>query len=204
MYTKFKRLALTVAALSFAQFLANGQEVGAYIGFGSAHASSTGARIDIYGDGTLYKTPSLGGAFGHIGGAVFLRKSLGVGGEIAWKPSAADYAGIPFRPTFYTFDVIYRPTLGSSRRVLPEVRAGLGGLRLHFFPQDDLSCSQVAGCPSSHHLQTHLGLAARWYWSDHFFLRPAFDLHHVDHLIEFGSNWVPQYSVGVGYSLGRE
>jgi hypothetical protein len=193
-----------MGALSLTSFFANGQEVGGYLGFGSAHGSSTGARIDTYGDGTLYKSPTLGGTFAHIGAAVFFKKSVGVGGEIAWKPSAQDYAGIPYRPTFYTFDAIYRPDAGAGRHFVPEVRAGLGGARLHFFPQDDLACAQVVGCPSSHHFQVHLGLAARWYWSDHFFLRPAFDLHHVDHLIEFGSNWVPQYSVGVGYSLGRE
>jgi hypothetical protein len=182
---------------------AGAQEVAAYLGIGGAHDSSNGARIETFGDGTTYKTPGLGGAFAHIGAGVFIGKYLGFGGEISWRPSLADYAGIQYRPTFYTFDAIYRPSRGNSKRFAPELRAGIGGLRLHFFPNDDLSCAQVPGCPSSHHFQQHLAVAARWYLTDHIFLRPAFDLHHVSNLTELGSGWVPQSSVGFAYSIGR-
>lgn len=178
------------------------QEVGAYIGFGSAYATSTGAQIDTFSDGNLYKTPALTGAFGHIGADVFLKKTFALGGEISWRFPAGTYAGIPYRPTFYSFDAIYRPRFRSGRWE-PELRAGLGGASVHFFPADDASCAQVAGCPSSDHFQQHLAAAARWYFTDHFFLRPAIDLHHVDNLYEFGTGWVPEFSVGIGYSVGR-
>jgi hypothetical protein len=49
-----------------------------------------------------------------------------------------------------------------------------------------------------------VAVATRWYFTNHFFLRPAFDLHHVDNFFEFGSDWVPEYSVGIGFSLGRQ
>jgi hypothetical protein len=49
----------------------------------------------------------------------------------------------------------------------------------------------------------HLAAAGRWYLTDHLFLRPALDVHFVRNFFEFGSNWVPQYSVGIGYSFGR-
>ena len=201
------RLSLrTISAILavFAPFQAlRAQEAAAYFGLGSAHDGSNGAQIDTFSDGSLHNTPSLGGLFGHIGATVFITKHIGVGAEIAWRPSQADYAGIQYRPTFYTFDAVYRPPKGSTKRFAPELRAGIGGVRLNFFPNDDLSCAQVPGCPSSDHFQVHVAAAGRWYFTDHLFLRPAFDLHYVNNLTEFGSNWVPQYSVGIGYSLGR-
>jgi hypothetical protein len=181
---------------------ARAQEVSAYFGVGSAYATSTGGRIDTFGDGTIYKTPVLDGAFGHFGGDVFLRKTFAVGGEISWRPTEGDYAGIQYRPTLYSVDAIYRPKFRKGRWE-PELRLGLGGARIHFFPNDDASCAQVPGCPASDHFQQHAAAAARWYFSDHFFLRPAIDIHHVDHLYEFGANWVPEFSIGIGYSVGR-
>jgi len=194
---------LILTAISAAPHLGRAQEVAAYFGLGSAYDGSNGAQIDTFSDGNLFKTPSLGGVFGHIGASVFINKHVGVGGEISWRLFQADYAGIQYRPTFYTFDAIYRPATASKKRFVPEFRAGIGGVRLNFFPNDDLSCAQVPGCPSSDHFQLHLAAAARWYLSDHFFLRPAVDVHYVNNLFEFGNNWVPEYSVGFGYSLGR-
>jgi hypothetical protein len=49
----------------------------------------------------------------------------------------------------------------------------------------------------------HLAAAGRWYLTEQLFLRPALDVHYVHNFFEFGSNWVPQYSVGIGYSFGR-
>ena len=198
------KVILLLAVVSAATRAVSAQEVAAYLGFGGAHDSSNGARIDTFGDGTLHDTPSLGGVFGHAGASVFLNKYVGVGGEISWALFQADYAGIQYRPTFYTFDTILRPPKLGTKRFIPEFRAGIGGVRLHFFPNDDPSCAQVSGCPSSDHFQEHFAAAARWYLTSHFYLRPAVDVHHVNNLSEFGSNWVPQYSVGIGYSLGRE
>lgn len=194
---------ITAALIFLAAWVpARAQEVGAYIGFGSAYASSTGARIGTFGDGTLYKAATLDGAFGHIGADIFFAKHLGVAGEISWRFPAGTYAGIPYRPTFYSVDAIYRPNWWKGRWE-PELRAGIGGASLHFFPADPVSCSNVPGCPSSDHFQQHLAAAARWYFTDHFFLRPAIDLHHVDNLYEFGTGWVPEFSIGAGYSVGR-
>ena len=195
----------TILAASFAVALAQparAQEVGVYMGAGSAYATSTGAQIDTFGDGTLYKTPALDGTFGHIGADVFIKPRLAIGGEISWKFSTQQYAGIDYRPTFYSVDAIFRPRFRKGRWE-PEFRLGIGGARIHFFPNDELSCAQVAGCPAADHFQQHGAVAARWYFTDHFFLRPAIDLHHVDHLFEFGTSWVPEFSVGVGYSVGR-
>jgi hypothetical protein len=179
------------------------QEVAAYLGFGGANDRSNGAQIETFSDGNPYKTPSMGGFFAHIGASVFLTKHVGVGAEISWRTSQGDYAAIPYRPGFYNVDAIFRPSNFTTKRLLPELRAGIGGARIRFTPTDDQSCTQVRGCPASNHFQQHLAAAVHWYLTGHCFLRPAFDLHHVNDLFEFGSNWVPQYSVGIGYSVGR-
>jgi len=180
------------------------QEVAAYLGFGGSHDGSAGIQIDTYGDGNLYKTPGLGGVFGHLGGSAFFTKHLGVGADLAWQASQASYAGIPYRPMLYSFDAIFRLSMVQRLRLVPEFHTGIGGATLRFNPVDDASCAQVPGCPSSHKFQEHLAAAPRWYFTGHFFLRPAFDLYHVHNLSEFGSNWAPQYSVGIGYSVGRK
>jgi hypothetical protein len=179
------------------------QEVAAYLGVGGAHGSSTGAQIETFSDGNLYKTPAVGGVFAQIGADVFVTKHMGIGAEISGEISKGDYAGIPYRPILYSFDAIFQPAKFSTNRLVLELRAGIGVARLRYLPDDDQSCAQVPGCPASNHFQQHVAVATRWYVTDHLFLRPAFDLHHVNSLVEFGSNWVPRYSVSIGYSIGR-
>jgi hypothetical protein len=179
------------------------QEVSAYLGLGGAYDSSNGAQIDTFSDGNLHKTPSMGGLFGHIGAAVFVTKHVGIGLEISGNLPKGNYAGIPYRPVFYDVDAIFRPARFTTKRLVPELRAGIGVARLRFLPDDDQSCAQVRGCPTSNHFQQHVAVATRWYLTGHLFIRPAFDLYHVNNLAEFGSDWVPRYSVGIGYSIGR-
>jgi hypothetical protein len=179
------------------------QEVAAYLGFGSAHDSSNGAKFETFSDGNLYRAPSMGGFFAHLGASVFVTKHIGVGAEISWKAAKGDYAGIPYRPIFYNVDAIFRPAKFTTKRFAPELRAGIGGARLRFLPDDDQSCAQVPGCPASNHFQQHMAVVMPWYLTTHLFVRPAFDLHYVNNLSEFGSGWVPEYSVGFGYNIGR-
>jgi hypothetical protein len=49
-----------------------------------------------------------------------------------------------------------------------------------------------------------MSVAVRIYATSHIFFRPAVDGHWVNNFFQFGSNWVPEYSLGVGYSLGGE
>lgn len=179
------------------------QEVAAYFGLGSAYDSSNGAQIDTFGDGTLYKTPHLVGLFADLGASVFISKHVGVGAELAWRPSEGDYAGLLYRPSFSSFDAIYRPSRGSTKRFVPELRAGIGWARMHYDFDGQTACGQVSGFCDSTHFQVHLAAAGRWYLTEQLFLRPALDVHYVHNFFEFGSNWVPQYSVGIGYSFGR-
>jgi hypothetical protein len=133
---------------------------------------------------------------------VFLTRRIGVGAEVSWR-SQGRYAGVKYRPSFYNFDAIYRPARPAARLV-PEFRLGIGGVHVNYFPDDPSFCDQLTGCPGSSHFQVHMSVAAPWYLTNHFFLRPAIDAHYVNHFSEFSSNWVPQFSMGIGYSLGRE
>jgi hypothetical protein len=189
-------------AFSVSSRSAHAQEVLAYFGLGGAHDSSSGARVNTFGDGSLHNPPKLGGAWATIGGSVFVTRHLGVGAELSWR-SQTDYAGVKYRPSFYSFDAIYRPAR-TTKRFSPEFRTGIGGAHINYFPDDPTFCDQLPGCPASNHFQVHLAAAIPWYLTHHVFIRPAIDVHYVNNLVEFGSNWVPEYSVGIGYSLGRE
>jgi len=177
-------------------------------GAGTALAPARATPIDSFGDGNLYYGPKLDGAFGKISGDLMLRPSFGVGAEYSFRFSQGDYAGLNYRPSFYDVNAIFAPRLHTSR-IQPEFQAGLGGMNLRFYyPQSQ--CDSFAGCSnsnnfieSSNHLQVH-GLAGiRFYVTPGVFIRPEAEVHWVHNLFQFGSAYVSQYGVSVGYSFGR-
>jgi hypothetical protein len=178
------------------------QQVDLFLGAGSAHASSNGQSFDTFGDGTRYPATSLGGVFTDFGANVFFNDQVGLGWTVSFR-SAHDYAGLGYRPSFNTFDGIYQPTRLRTKRSWPEFRAGLVVAAVHFDFDDPASCDQVPGCPASHHFLVDMAAATRVYVTSHVFVRPAVEVHYVKNLFLFGSNWVPQYSVSVGYSFGK-
>ena len=194
-------ITLTITALSVSPVRA--QQVDGFIGLGTNRDSSNGRRIDTFGDGTLYRTPDLGGVSTEYGVSVFLNQQVGVGWSLSWMASH-DYAGLSYRPMFNTFDAIFQPTRLRTKRSWPEFRAGIGLSSGQFDFDDQQSCAQVPGCPSSHHFLAHAGVATRLYLTGHVFLRPAVDVQYVNNFFLFGSNWVPRYSMSVGYSFGKE
>ena len=195
---------ITILVLSaFSPSTVRAQQVDAFLGIGTARAGSSGRSIDTFGDGTLYSTPALGGVFEDFGLNVFVGKQVGFGWTASWR-AAHDYAGLQYRPALHTFDVIYQPARLRTRRYAPEFRAGIGFASVHFDFDDQQSCDQVPGCPSSHFVLEHLGAATRVYVTNHLFLRPAVDVHHLNNFFLFGSNWVPRYSLSLGYSFGKE
>ena len=179
-----------------------------YFGLGTATADSNGQLIDPLGTGILSATPKLNGLFADLGGSLMLTPHFGAGAQISWRAGEGNYAGLNYRPLFYDFNVIWQPV--KTSRVVPELQAGLGGMRVRFSANTQ-ACDQLVGCStvslgeeSSNHFQTHLAAAVRLYATHHIFVRPAIDAHWVNNNFQFGSNWVPQYSIGVGYSFGGE
>ena len=199
----FKAVVIVWVAVAAPLHLARAQEVSAYLGFGGAYAKSAGMKIDTFNDGNLYQTPALNGPFGQLGMSVFFGRQWGIGAEISRRLTQGDYAGLNYSASFSSLDGIYRPTRFTSRRLEPEYRLGIGAARVHYSFDDQPSCGQVPGCPVTTHFQVRFSVAERIYFSNHFFLRPAVGLHYVNSFSDFGSNWVPEYSIGVGYALGR-
>ena len=195
-----------LSMLFFCAWLANAQSgFNAYFGLGTAHAGSTNQLIDLAGTGTPLPTPSMGGVFGTLGGGVMLNSHFGVGGEVMFRFAQGDYAGLGYRPVFYDFNGIWTPTSIGTKRVMPELQGGLGGVSLRFYgggaqycdPYTGI-CSNYAG--SSNHFQLHVGAGLRFYVKENIFVRPQFDYHWVRGLNEFSSDSVPSFSIVIGFS----
>ncbi len=176
----------------------------AYFGMGTLHVGSTNQSVDLLGTGTASQTNAMGGVFGTFGGALMLKPSLGVGGEMSLRFAQGDYtADVGYRPIFYDFNGIWTPSL-HSRHIMPEFQGGFGGVNLRFYGGGQScdpyygTCSDFAG--SSNHLQLHASAGLRIYIKQHLFVRPQFDYHWVRDLNEFASNSIRGFSIAIGYS----
>jgi hypothetical protein len=196
--------ALFLAGLAVSMQPADAQEVDAYVGLGAARDGSSGAKFDTFGDGILQTTPKMGGVFPDFGVNLFFNQHVGIGWSASWRWSPAEYAGLDYRSTFHAFDAIFQPAPIHANRIVPEFRAGIGLVNVHFEFDDQTACDQVPGCPGSRHFLAHVAGAARLYVTRHIFLRPAVDIHYVNDFFLFKSNWVPRYSMSLGYSFGKE
>ena len=204
---KLIRAALPLLVLIFlCPTLANAQgRVDVYFGMGAAH-DGIGPSQDLFGTGTSYVPNSMGGVFGTFGGGFMLKPSLGVGAEMSLRFAQGDYySGVGYRPIFYDFNGIWTPSFG-TKRVMPEIQAGFGGLSLRFYsgPQQynyyTGSSSNFAG--SFSHFQLHTGFGLRIYVKEHVFVRTQFDYHWVHGLSDqFKSDSVTAYTIAVGYSF---
>ncbi len=187
--------------------MAQSPQVNAYFGAGTATDSSNGQSINPLGYG-YYNTPKMTGTFLDAGGSLMITPHFGAGVNFSWRAAQGDYAGLSYRPFFYDFNGIWQPV--SSKRVVPEIQAGLGGVRVGF-TENESQCDQLVGCQTfnagyetSSHFQTHFGVGVRFYATPHIFIRPAVDVHWVNNFFQFGSDWVPEYTVSLGYSFGGQ
>jgi hypothetical protein len=179
-----------------------------YFGLGTATDTSNGQSLDLFGTGVPVNAPKLTGLFATVGGGVMLTDHFGAGAEINWRAGQGNYSGVNYRPIFYDFNGIWQPV--KTKRVVPEIQAGIGGVAVHF-SANSTSCDALTGCQnvnlgseSSSHFQIHGAAAVRLYVTPRLFIRPAVDLHYVNNFFQFGRNLVPEYSVGLGYSFGGE
>ena len=205
---KFRSKCLPLAVLlCLGTVVANAQSgVDAFFGIGTAQDSASGQSIDAFGTGTFIRSPSLGGVFGKVGADLMFSNHFGVGGEADFRFQQAGYSGLNYRPAFYDFYGIWEPIRG--HRVTPQIDLGLGAANIKFYYPSSY-CDQFAGCSSSNsyiessnHFQVHAGLGLNIYATDHIFVRPQVDVHWVNNFFQFGSGWVPEYSMSVGYRFG--
>jgi hypothetical protein len=157
--------------------------------------------------------PTIGGVFGVFGADFMFKPHFGVNGEYAFRFAQADYlpnAGFKFRPGFYDFNAVWEPTSGADKRIVPAIEGGIGGARIVLYQVvpcsiTAINCTQsFAAGINANHFQIHGALGAKLYVKGNMFLKPQFDIHYVTHLTDqFGRNWVPQFTVAVGYSFGE-
>jgi len=188
---------LLLGTLNFAR----AQGVSAYFGLGSA-TDSLGKPTNQF-DSTGRPCPpgqfsdvpfaagcepggTLGSVFGIFGADFMFRPHFGVNGEYAFRFAQANYlplAGLKVRPGFYDFNAVYEPI--SGKRIVPVVVGGIGGARIALYV-------------------THGAFGVKLYLKPSLFIKPQFDIHYVTHLTDqYGRNWVPQYTVSVGYTFGE-
>lgn len=222
---KFKTIARTVPLLLVLVLggvnLAKAQGVSAFIGFGAATDSSNNTQLEPVGSqnpitGAFITNPDIGptmnGAFGVFGADFMWKQHLGFGGEYSWRLAQENYApqvDLTVRPAFYDFNVIFHPLAG-GHKVVPEIQGGIGGANLKFYEtasgclvNSNIGCSTISEyASSSNHFQVHFSGGVRFYIKGGIYVRPQFDGRWVSNFVEFGSDFVPEYTVAVGYTFG--
>jgi hypothetical protein len=184
------------------------QGLNVFFGAGTATDSSNGQSYDVLnggcytGDPTCLPAPKMTGAFGVFGAQFMLNSHLGIDGEYSFRFSQCDYAGLGYRPTFYDFNAVYQP-IGRWSRVIPVLEAGIGGATVHYYYNSQVGPSNVTEpLVNSNHFQLHGAVGVRIYVTNHAFIRPQVDLRYIPNYVDFGSNFVPEYTVAIGYTFG--
>jgi hypothetical protein len=187
----------------------NAQSGSVYFTGGTAVDSSAGP-VNTLGGGTVYNRSSLGGFFGTIGGDVRIWHGWGVGAEYSFKRNRDAYAGLSYRPEFYDVNAVYQPVRFSKRRLVPKFEGGFGRMVIHYYDTPQFCQSFFLGCKSltglvsqENYLQIHFGAAVQYYVYKSVFVRPEIDIRYMHNMVDFGSPVVPEFSVGIGYTIRR-
>ena len=189
---------------------AKAQNVSGYFAGGTAIESAAGP-IDTFGNGTLYDTPKMGGFFGTIGAdfLFFHNEKIGIGGEYTFRKDRGPYAGLEYQPKFYDLNAVYQP-LTFAHRFTPEFQLGAGRASLSVYDTLAACLKLPQGCAGENEqsvnindLQIHAAAGMRFYAYRGIFVRPQVDVRWVRDSFSgyFGSPWVTQYSVAVGYTF---
>lgn len=150
----------------------------------------------------------MGGAFGVFGGEFMMNPHLGVNGEYSFRFAQAPFLpneGLNVRPGFYDFNAVYQPSTGDSR-IVPVLEGGIGGAKLSFYETQQVGSlvNQSQFLFSTNHFQVHGAIGVKLYVKSNMFIKPQVDFHYVPNLNEqYGSNFVPQYTISIGYTFGR-
>ncbi len=196
---------------------ASAQGFSPYFGVGSAidgAGTTPGCPSQFLSDaitGICEPAPTMGGAFGVLGADYMINPHFGINGEYSFRFAQASYlpaAGLNVRPAFYDFNAIYQPIVGSNRFV-PVLEGGIGGAKLSYYFNQQ-SCLIPSVCSNysqivatSNHFQLHGAVGVKIYVKSDLFIKPQFDIHWVHNLNqEYGSNFVPEFTLSVGYTFG--
>ena len=97
---------------------------------------------------------------------------LGIGAEIFWKASQADYAGQGFnyRPLFYDVNAVYSPKLASHAYL--ELVGGVGALSTRFYTGTTCGIYSCSNYQSSNHFDVDFGGGIKLYANAQFLHSP--------------------------------
>lgn len=198
------------------------------VGFGAVQDSAAKSGIDntslnscaIGSSTTCVTTPSLSGFMLGFGGNLMLWKHFGAGAEVSFEPGKQNYVSLPVagtglnsdviqsRATFYDFNGIFVPV--RSKKASFQLSGGIGGMNLRFYENQSASTALTGNqnynqyFGSSNLFQVHGGAGVQVYLTDHFFIRPQFDVHYVHNLSQYGRSTPIEAKVWVGYSFGGQ
>ncbi len=190
-----------------------------------ANAANFGGSctLGVSTDPTCEKTSALSGFMLGFGANLMLWEHFGVGMDVTFEPNRPTYASVPAeslggvleqpalnflsRTTFYEFNGIWQPW--KSEKAEFQLIGGFGAASIKTYENETVSGSLLGSSSSSSylagsstHLNLHGGVAFQYYLTDHFYLRPQFDIHYVPNLSQFGSKLVTEEMVWVGYTIG--
>jgi len=142
-----------------------------------------------------------GGAYPGFSGDVLFFHNAGIGAEIYWKASQADYAGQGFnyRPLFYDVNAVYAPKLASHAYL--ELVGGIGALSTRFYTGTSCGIYSCSNYQSSNHFDADFGAGIKLYPKGNFFIRPEARFYLVNNNLEFSSNHATRYGVSIGYTF---
>lgn len=199
---------------------ANAQGVSPYFGLGSAFDSSatqggcpSGQIPDPIGfnqaAGTCTPVNGIGGVFGVFGADFMITPHIGVNGEYAFRFSQSNYMpaeDLNVRPGFYDFNAVYQPSSG-DKKIVPVLEAGFGGAKISYYETQSAGSlfNQSEFFASTNHFQLHLAAGVKIYFKGDMFVKPQFDYHWVDNLTDqYGRSSVPEFTISIGYTFGRQ
>lgn len=198
---------------------ASAQGVSAYFGVGSAtdgqvtspQCASKQILDSFETPSQCENAPNIGGVFGVFGADFMITPHLGVNGEYSFRFTQAPFlpaVGLNVRPEFYDFNAVYEPVTG-ERKIVPVLEGGIGGTKLSLYAAQSgcsnsfcLNPSQAIG--TSNHFQLHGAVGVKIYVRSDLFIKPQIDLHWSPNLNQqYSSDFVPQYTISIGYTFGQ-
>ncbi len=189
---------LSFVCAALAAFSNSAQAQKLDIAFGVSTIDAPGASA---ADSNHSPVSLTGGAYPGFSGDVLFWHNLGIGTEVYWKASQADYAGQGFnyRPIFYDFNAVYAPRLASHTYL--ELVGGIGALSTRFYTGTTCGIYSCSNYASSNHFDADFGAGLKFYPKGGFFIRPEGRVYLVNNNQEFSSVRATRYGLSIGYTF---
>jgi hypothetical protein len=142
-----------------------------------------------------------GGAYPAFSGDVLLFRHFGIGGDIAWRASQAQYLGFqPYRPILWSIDGMWVPPI--SKHAAGEFSAGIGAESIRFYSNVVTCGITCTNYSTSTHFLGQFGAGLKLYLHGGFFVRPEAHLYLINNNVEFSSSHAVRYGGSIGYTFG--